>query len=83
MLVLADEPTGNLDSETGAEIIELLLELREAHGLTVMIATHDALVASRCDRIVRLLDGSVLDELDVPTTVEPEALLDRISRMDP
>jgi ABC-type lipoprotein export system ATPase subunit len=48
-----------------------------------MIATHDALVASRCDRIVRLLDGSVLDELDVPTTVEPEALLDRISRMDP
>jgi putative ABC transport system ATP-binding protein len=83
MLVLADEPTGNLDSETGSEIIELLLELREAHGLTVMIATHDALVASRCDRIARLLDGRVLDELDVPTTVEPEALLDRISRIDP
>jgi putative ABC transport system ATP-binding protein len=83
MLVLADEPTGNLDSETGAEIIELLLELREARGLTVMIATHDALVASRCDRIVRLLDGHILDELEVPTSVEPEALLDRISRMDP
>jgi putative ABC transport system ATP-binding protein len=83
MLVLADEPTGNLDSETGAEIIELLLQLRKAHGLTVMIATHDALVASRCDRIVRLLDGRILDEIDVPTSIEPEALLERISRMEP
>jgi putative ABC transport system ATP-binding protein len=83
MLVLADEPTGNLDSETGAEIIELLLQLREAHGLTVLIATHDALVASRCDRIVRLLDGRILDQLDVPTSIEPVALLERISRMEP
>jgi putative ABC transport system ATP-binding protein len=62
-LVLADEPTGNLDSHTGAEIVELLLRLRDEHGVTIVLATHDPQVAARCDRVVRLVDGRVV-ELD-------------------
>jgi len=82
VLLLADEPTGNLDSQTSAEIIGLLLELRQRHGMTVLIGTHDAVVASRCDRIVRLLDGKVQDQVEVPHGIEPEALLDRITRVE-
>jgi putative ABC transport system ATP-binding protein len=60
-LLLADEPTGNLDSKTGAEIMELLLELRGEHAMTVLVATHDQVIAARCDRIFRLKDGRILD----------------------
>ncbi|MBA3736104.1 MAG: ABC transporter ATP-binding protein [Actinobacteria bacterium] len=81
-LLLADEPTGNLDSQTSAEIVELLLEVRRARGMTAFIGTHDALVASRCDRIVRLLDGRIVDEVEVPRGLEPEAVLDRITRVE-
>jgi putative ABC transport system ATP-binding protein len=59
-IVLADEPTGNLDSRTGAEIVALLLGLRAAHGVTLLLATHDDQVARRCDRVVELLDGRVV-----------------------
>jgi putative ABC transport system ATP-binding protein len=83
MLLLADEPTGNLDSETGTEVIELLLNLRQQRGMTVFIGTHDAVVASRCDRLVRLLDGRVVDDVDVPHDLKPEAVLDRITRVEP
>ena len=83
VLLLADEPTGNVDSETAAELIQLLLDLRAQHGMTVMVATHDALIASRCDRIVRLLDGRVRDEVDVVRGEDPEAVLERISRIEP
>jgi putative ABC transport system ATP-binding protein len=82
LLLLADEPTGNLDSQTGAEILELLLRLRERLGATIVLATHDALVASRCDRIVRLSDGRVLDETTVTPVGPPEELLERIGRID-
>jgi putative ABC transport system ATP-binding protein len=58
-LVLADEPTGALDSATGAEIVDLLLSLRDRRGVTLIIATHDAEVAGRCDRVVELHDGRV------------------------
>jgi putative ABC transport system ATP-binding protein len=61
-VLLADEPTGNLDSTTGEEILDLLLGLRESHGLTVLLATHDAAVAARCDRVVQLRDGRIVDE---------------------
>jgi putative ABC transport system ATP-binding protein len=60
-LLLADEPTGNLDSATGAEIVRLVLELRDRSGITVVIATHEGRVAERCDRVVSLHDGKVLD----------------------
>lgn len=59
-LLLADEPTGNLDSTTGREIVELLLSLRERYGTTLLVATHDVEVAANCDRIVRLHDGRIV-----------------------
>jgi putative ABC transport system ATP-binding protein len=58
-LVLGDEPTGSLDSATGAAIVDLLLRLREERGMTILVATHDRAVAERCDRVVRLEDGRV------------------------
>ncbi|MEV0644552.1 ABC transporter ATP-binding protein [Phytomonospora sp. NPDC050363] len=61
VLLLADEPTGNLDSRTGEEIVDMLFELRERLGTTMMIATHDAGLAERCDRVVRVRDGKVTD----------------------
>jgi putative ABC transport system ATP-binding protein len=77
-IVLADEPTGNLDSRTGAGIVELLLELRAARGMTVVIATHDSQVAARCDRVVRLLDGRVSDDIDVRAAADVAATLRRL-----
>ncbi len=58
-VILADEPTGNLDSHTGEEIIRLLCELREERGMTLVIATHDAKVAARAPRTVELVDGRI------------------------
>ncbi len=58
-LILADEPTGNLDSHTGEEIIELLLALRAERQTTLIIATHDTKVAERAPRILHLVDGQV------------------------
>ena len=61
MLILADEPTGNLDSRTGEEIIRLLLEIRRERGVTLVVATHDSRLAERADRVVNLVDGLVVD----------------------
>jgi ABC-type lipoprotein export system ATPase subunit len=58
-LVLADEPTGNLDSRTGGEIIDLLCSLREESRITLVVATHDAHVAARAPRVVQLVDGQI------------------------
>jgi putative ABC transport system ATP-binding protein len=59
-IVLADEPTGALDSRTGGEVMELLLGLRAERGLTLLIATHDLGLAGRCDRRVSLTDGRLV-----------------------
>ncbi|MFG2819037.1 ABC transporter ATP-binding protein [Kitasatospora sp. NPDC048365] len=56
-LLLADEPTGNLDSRTGAEVFELLTELRATYGTTMVVATHDPGLAEACEEQVRLHDG--------------------------
>jgi putative ABC transport system ATP-binding protein len=61
-ILLADEPTGNLDTETGAKVIELLFNLQRRRGATLLLITHDASLAQRCDRIVRMADGRVLGE---------------------
>jgi len=58
-LVLADEPTGNLDSHTGEEIINLLCALRTEKQTTLVVATHDAKVAARAQRVVQLVDGQI------------------------
>jgi ABC-type lipoprotein export system ATPase subunit len=58
-LILADEPTGNLDSRTGHEIIDLLCDLRAEHQTTLVIATHDSKVAERAPKVVQLVDGQI------------------------
>jgi putative ABC transport system ATP-binding protein len=58
-ILLADEPTGNLDGTTGAAIMELLFGLRDRHGATLVLVTHAPELAERCDRIVRLRDGLI------------------------
>ena len=58
-LLLADEPTGNLDSTNGRQVIGLLRELVDRNGQTIVIVSHDQEVAGRADRIVRLCDGQV------------------------
>ncbi len=61
-LLLADEPTGNLDSHSGAEIISILTSLHTKQGITLLIITHDANIADHCQRIIHLKDGQVVAE---------------------
>jgi putative ABC transport system ATP-binding protein len=58
-ILLADEPTGNLDGATGDTIIRLLFDLRDRHGATLVLVTHAPEIAGRCDRVIRLRDGMV------------------------
>jgi putative ABC transport system ATP-binding protein len=58
-VLLADEPTGNLDTQTGAQILELLTSLNREQGLTVVVITHDNAIAATAQRVVRLMDGRV------------------------
>src|SRR5206468_11666832 len=60
-LLLADEPTGNLDSHTGEEIIELLCALRVERQITLLIATHDVIVSGRAPRVLELVDGQITE----------------------
>jgi putative ABC transport system ATP-binding protein len=62
-ILLADEPTGSLDSEAGEHVLDLLDRLRRERGLTVVLVTHDADVAARADRVVRMLDGRLADDV--------------------
>ena len=60
-VLMADEPTGNLDSETGKVVLDMLLELRRDHGTTLVLVTHDPALAELADRVIRLRDGRVVD----------------------
>lgn len=61
-IILADEPTGNLDSKSGLEIIEILLGLNKEQGTTLIFVTHDSDIAAQTQRIISLLDGQIVDE---------------------
>ncbi|SLN49473.1 ABC transporter ATP-binding protein [Ruegeria meonggei] len=61
-ILLADEPTGNLDQKTGTAIVDLLFGLRDRHGATLVLVTHSHNLAQKCDRVVRLRDGRISDE---------------------
>ncbi|MEU7751559.1 ABC transporter ATP-binding protein [Micromonospora sp. NPDC049101] len=80
-LLLADEPTGNLDSTTGGQILDLLLDLRDRHGMTILLATHEQAIAARCDRLVRLADGRVVEDLDLTDGEDPADTYERAARL--
>jgi putative ABC transport system ATP-binding protein len=61
-ILFADEPTGNLDTATGGRVIDLLLDMNREAGSTVVLVTHDPALAERCDRVVRLAGGRVVDD---------------------
>ncbi|MFF1797538.1 ABC transporter ATP-binding protein [Kitasatospora sp. NPDC058263] len=78
-IVFADEPTGNLDSRAGSEILGFLRESVRELGQTVVMVTHDPAAAAHADRVVFLADGRLTDELLAPTA---ETVLDRMRRLD-
>ncbi|GAA4259164.1 ABC transporter ATP-binding protein [Dactylosporangium darangshiense] len=80
-LLLADEPTGNLDSANGGQILDLLLELREQRGMTVLLATHEQHIAARCDRLIRLADGKLVEDIDLTEGESPESTLARATQL--
>ena len=74
-LLLADEPTGNLDGATGGQIIDLMFELSAHHDATLVLITHDMTLAERCSRHIQVADGLVLDsmgEASEPASLDPE-----------
>ncbi len=78
-VIFADEPTGNLDSRAGAEILSFLRASVREHNQTIVMVTHDPVAASYADRVVFLADGEIVDELTGPT---PETVLDMMKRLD-
>jgi putative ABC transport system ATP-binding protein len=78
-VIFADEPTGNLDSRSGAEVLGFLRDSVRQFGQTVVMVTHDPNAASYADRVIFLADGRVVDELTDPTA---EAVLDTMKRLD-
>jgi len=69
-LLFADEPTGNLDSQTSEEVLRMFQQLNEKEGITIILVTHDANVARHARRVVRIVDGLITDE-----TAEPDAAI--------
>jgi putative ABC transport system ATP-binding protein len=77
-IVFADEPTGALDSRSGADLLAFLRRAVDEFGQTIVMVTHDPIAASHADRVVFLADGRIVDELAAPTS---EAVLDRMKRL--
>ena len=77
-IIFADEPSGNLDSNAGAEILDFMRAAVREFGQTIVMVTHDPLAASYSDRIIFLADGEVVDELTDPS---PDSVLDRVRKL--
>lgn len=77
-IIFADEPTGNLDSTTGGEILDFMRRAVREMGQTIVMVTHDPVAASYADRVIFLADGKLVDELHAPT---PETVLDRMKTL--
>jgi putative ABC transport system ATP-binding protein len=78
-VIFADEPTGNLDSRSGAEVLGFLRDSVRTFGQTIVMVTHDPVAASYADRVIFLADGSVVSELTDPTA---DSVLDTMKRLD-
>jgi putative ABC transport system ATP-binding protein len=76
-IIFADEPTGNLDSRSGGDVLQFMRRAVTDLGQTIVMVTHDPLAASFSDRIVFLVDGQIVDEMVEPTA---ERVLDRMKR---
>jgi putative ABC transport system ATP-binding protein len=80
-LLLADEPTGNLDSATAAGILDLPARLRAEHDMTIILASHDPQIAARAERLIRLRDGAVVDDLQLTQDRPVEDIIRHISQL--
>jgi putative ABC transport system ATP-binding protein len=80
-LLLADEPTGNLDSANAASILDLLARLRAEHHMTILLASHDPQIAARAERLIRLRDGAVVDDIQLTQDRPIEDIIRHISRL--
>jgi len=78
-IIFADEPTGNLDSRAGADVLTFLRDSVIQHGQTIVMVTHDPVAASYADRVIFLADGHLVDELRAPTA---DAVLDRLKTIE-
>ncbi|MGI5215192.1 ABC transporter ATP-binding protein [Plantactinospora sp. CA-290183] len=78
-VVFADEPTGNLDSRSGAEVLGFLRRSVQEYGQTIVMVTHDPVAASYADRVIFLADGQIVSELIEPT---PDTVLDTMKKLD-
>jgi len=79
--LLADEPTGNLDSANAAEILALLARLRAEHGMTVLLASHDLQIAAHSERLIRLRDGAITDDIDLADGYPVEDVIRRVAQL--
>jgi putative ABC transport system ATP-binding protein len=79
-LLLADEPTGNLDSATATEILDLLARLRTEHHMTIVLASHDPQIAARSERLIRLSDGAIVDDIQLTRELPVEDIIRHVSQ---
>jgi len=77
-IVFADEPTGNVDSKAGAEILSFMSQVVRDHGQTIVMVTHDPVAAAYAGRVVFLADGKIVDDLDEPTA---DSVIDRMRKL--
>jgi putative ABC transport system ATP-binding protein len=80
-LLLADEPTGNLDSANATEILDLIARLRAEHQMTIILASHDPQIAARAERLIRLRDGAVIDDIQLTADRSVEDLLRDVGQL--